>query len=762
LWSFLLGKTRPGRVDLLPSPAASPAHWKIGPYSVVKARLQSKFHALAALVLVVGVLATLVGFSASRSSLRHNNDRLLLEEANQAALLLGSVLPPIIGSPPTDLGSLVTPLGITTSAFTAAAAPLAKSESVALLRVAGSHLRVLNSVGPFQRVFGGPQDAGLITIITKHPMNTFAGAGEVGSRRYIALIWSTGVVRPGFAIYAERPVPLPASGLYHLPGKIFDNVDVTMYVGAARPDNLVFTSTTNMALTGQEAVATLSASGAPASALALTAVLTNHPKTATAPGQFLLVMRAKGNLSGGSAAAFPWLLLTVGLSATALVVGLLEMTLRRRDRALLLVEDLEVSNTELDAKNAELDAAFRSQAETEAKLRQAQKLEAVGQLAGGIAHDFNNLMQVIMCFTGFVVETAADNEEIQADLREVQTAAMRAAELTRQLLTFSRQEVTSPTVVDLGALVNDTERLLRGAIGEDVTLQCLTTTGSCPVRADVGELNQILMNLAMNSRDAMPNGGTLFISVRRVEEADKDSMLAPPLARIEVTDDGKGMTKEVAAKVFEPFYTTKEVGRGTGLGLSMVYGIVHRWGGQVDITTAPDMGTTVTIDFPICDDQPASVEPEVITGPVSMDGQTVLLVEDEEGVLRSTIRTLEAAGHRVVGARNALEAMELFTTAPISVLVTDVIMPGGISGKQLADQIRTTHPDLPVVFVSGFDSETIAKRGILPESTVFLKKPFSPLDLFESIRLAIANESGVHALVPSQAGAPTASTPTSP
>jgi signal transduction histidine kinase/ActR/RegA family two-component response regulator len=722
---------------------------------MVKARRHPKVHALAALVLVFAVVATLVGFSASRTSLGHNNDRLLVEEANQAALLLGSVIPPLLGSPPTALGSIVTPLGVTPSAFNAAAAPLAKSESVALLRVVGSHLQVVNSLGPLRRAFGGEQDAGLITIITKHPMNTLAGAGEVGSSRYLALIWSKGVVPPGFAIYVERSVPLPASGLYHLPGKIFDGVDVAMYVGTARPGNLLFTSTTNLPLTGQAAIAPLSASGAPASALDLTAVLTRHAGTAAAPGQFLLVMRANENLSGGSAAAFPWLLLIVGLSAAALLAGLLEMTLRRKDRALVLVADLKVSNseldhknteldhknTELDAKNAELDASFTRQAETEANLRQVQKLEAVGQLAGGIAHDFNNLLQVIICYSEFAANTAADNDDIQADLGEVQKAATRAAELTRQLLTFSRKEVTRPTVVDLSALVDDSERLLRGAVGEDVTLQCHTIAEACSVRADAGELNQVLMNLALNSRDAMPHGGTLSISVRRVVVADKDSALAPPWARIEVTDDGKGMTEEVAAKVFEPFYTTKEMGRGTGLGMSMVYGIVHRWGGQVEIDTAPGMGTTVIIEFPICDEQPVSVEPEVITGPVEVGGETVLLVEDEEALLRSTTRILEAAGYRVVGARNAIQATEGFTTEPISVLVTDVIMPGGISGKDLADHLRVAHPDLPVVFVSGFDSETIAERGILPPSTVLLNKPFSPLDLFESIREAVSDRS---------------------
>jgi signal transduction histidine kinase/ActR/RegA family two-component response regulator len=715
---------------------------------MLKARWRSKVHTLAALVLAVGVMATLVGFSASRSSLRHNNNRLLTEEANQAALLLDSLIPTFLGSPPTALGSLVTPVGLTTSEFNAAAAPLAKSESVALLRVDGTHLRVLDSVGPLQRVFGGAGDAGLMTIITKHPMNPFAGAGKVGARRFISLIWSKGVVRPGFAIYTELPVALPASGLYHLPGKIFDNVDVAMYVGSERPENLVFTSTTNLPVSGQEAVATLDASGAAASAADLTAVLTTHPGRVTAPGQFLLVMREKGSLSGGSAEAFPWLFLIVGMSAVALVAGLLEMTLRRRDRALVLVADLEVSNseldhknTELDAKNAELDAAFKSQAETEANLRQAQKLEAVGQLAGGIAHDFNNLLQVIMCYSGFVAETAADNEDIQADLSEVQKAAMRAAELTRQLLTFSRKEVTRPTVVDLGAVVKDAERLLRGAVGEDVLLECRTAAdAACSVRADVSELNQVLMNLAMNSRDAMPHGGTLFISVQRVEKTDKGSALALPWARIEVTDNGEGMTEEVAAKVFEPFYTTKEVGQGTGLGLSMVYGIVNRWGGQVEITTVPRMGTTVTIDFPICDEPYESAEPELIAEPVAAGGETVLLVEDEEAVLLSTTRTLEAAGYYVIGARNAVEAMERFTTAPISVLVTDVIMPGGVSGKDLADHLRIAHPDLPVVFVSGFDAGTIARRGILPQSTVFLNKPFSPQQLFDSIRHAISNQ----------------------
>jgi two-component system, cell cycle sensor histidine kinase and response regulator CckA len=300
------------------------------------------------------------------------------------------------------------------------------------------------------------------------------------------------------------------------------------------------------------------------------------------------------SVGGFLADRFPWVSLLLGLVLTLAFATLLDVAIVRRDVALRLVQELEV-------KNSQLDEALSRQAETEQSLRQAQRMEAVGQLAGGIAHDFNNLLQAILSYSEFLADGIAPESDLQQDVAEVQKAAHRAAGLTRQLLVFSRLHVTDPVLIDLNASVRNAEHLLRTTLGEDIQLECVTADEPYLVLADPGDLELLLMNLAINARDAMPCGGDIAVRVDAVERGidDGSDFPAGSLARIGVTDSGDGMTPEVAARAFEPFFTTKETGRGAGLGLAMVYGIATRAGGSASISTVAGAGTTISVLFPL-------------------------------------------------------------------------------------------------------------------------------------------------------------------
>jgi two-component system, cell cycle sensor histidine kinase and response regulator CckA len=311
------------------------------------------------------------------------------------------------------------------------------------------------------------------------------------------------------------------------------------------------------------------------------------------------------SVGGFLADQFPWVSLLLGLVLTIVFAALLDVAVGRRDVALRLVQELEV-------KNSQLDEALSRQAETEQSLRQAQRMEAVGQLAGGIAHDFNNLLQAILSYSEFLSDGLAPESDLQQDVAEVQKAAHRAAGLTRQLLVFSRHHDTQPVLMDLNASVRNAEHLVRTTVGEDIALECLTAEDPCFVLADPGDLELLLMNLAINARDAMPCGGNLTIRVDTVEFVESDdssaNLPAGPFARIGVTDNGDGMAPDVAARAFEPFFTTKETGRGAGLGLAMVYGIATRAGGSASISTVGGAGTTITVLFPLSDRYAVHVE----------------------------------------------------------------------------------------------------------------------------------------------------------
>ena len=683
-------------------------------------------------VIIVGFAASIAVFAGARGSVADSNNALLGQDAAQGALVLNQVINTLT-SPYQQLGRIVTPAGVSPSTFDAAATPLASNgSSIALLQVGGGRLSVLASVGDFHRDLSAGSDNALVSTLAGRAHANFAGVFSAKGMRWLEMVYGTGYVPAGFAIYSEGPIG-KANAVTSLSGAVFPGAYAAAFVGSITPANLALQTTRHLPGTDgrQVALSIITNPGDNTTG----AILVSHPGSVVSPGHVIVVVSSHANLAGGFTGEFPWILGVFGLLATLGAAGLLEVASRRRDDALGLVAELKVSNTDLDA-------ALAHQAKIEQSLRQAQRMEAVGQLAGGIAHDFNNLLQVIISYAGFLADSIDPESDMHRDVGEVQKAAERAAELTRQLLMFSRQNVTNSDWIDVNRVVLDAERLLRHTLGEDVSLHCNVARHPCFVRAGAGEIEQMLMNLAINSRDAMKHGGELSIDVDTVvvEALDAEAVGLSPgrYVRIGVEDNGEGMSPEVAAKAFEPFFTTKEMGRGTGLGLSMVYGIANRWGGNVSVSTEVGVGTTFTLLFPVSTDTP---EPSVTTPTTSQpDGshQTVLLVEDEEGVRRSTARILQTAGYRVLQAENGVEASRVFDSESVDILVTDLVMPGGISGKALADRLRAREPDLPVVFISGYSEEAIAEKGVFPPSTAIVKKPFLPAELLEAMAQAVA------------------------
>jgi two-component system, cell cycle sensor histidine kinase and response regulator CckA len=374
----------------------------------------------------------------------------------------------------------------------------------------------------------------------------------------------------------------------------------------------------------------------------------------------------------------------------------------------------------------------------EAQFHQAQKMEAIGQLAGGVAHDFNNLLTVILGYCELLLADRDPDDPRQADIAEIQKAGERAAGLTRQLLAFSRKELIQPTLLDLNVIVADMRVMLGRLIGEDVTIVLGLGPSLALVTADRGQVEQILLNLAINARDAMPNGGTLTIGTANVDLAEHDantrfSMKPGPGVALTVTDTGTGMTPAVQAHLFEPFFTTKELGKGTGLGLATVRGIVTRSGGSVTVDSEVGRGTSFIVYFPRADAADLVVAPPLVA-PQRTGILTVLVVEDEAGLREVTKRLLGRQGYTVLVAANANEALGLFDANPsIDLLLTDVVMPGS-SGPQLVRQLVERRPALKVIYMSGYTDETIVHHGVLNPGIAFLHKPFTSQTLERKIQ----------------------------
>ena len=375
----------------------------------------------------------------------------------------------------------------------------------------------------------------------------------------------------------------------------------------------------------------------------------------------------------------------------------------------------------------------------EVQYRQAQKVEAVGQLAGGIAHDFNNILTAILSTTQLLLQELPGGSGARQDVEEIATSARRAAGLTRQLLAFSRRQVLELKSLDLNALVRDQERMLRRLIAEHVELRTALAPDLGTVRADASQLEQVLMNLVVNARDAMPLGGTITIATANltVEGVHVENQVAVHpghYVQLSVSDTGVGMDENTKARLFEPFFTTKEPGKGTGLGLATVYGIVKQTGGYIWADSAPHEGATFRIYLPRVE-YPA-MAPEIEAAVPSLNGkETVLLVEDQGEVLRVMRRGLEAMGYTVLAAPGGAEALALAArhAGPIDVLVTDVVMPG-MNGRDLALGLTATRPETRVLYVSGYPDQSIVHHGLLAPGLAFLQKPFAPDALARKIR----------------------------
>jgi PAS domain S-box-containing protein len=362
----------------------------------------------------------------------------------------------------------------------------------------------------------------------------------------------------------------------------------------------------------------------------------------------------------------------------------------------------------------------------EEQLRQAQKMEAIGQLAGGIAHDFNNLLTVITGNSELLLQALGEADPQREFVEEIAKAGERSASLTRQLLAFSRKQVLAPKLLDLNAVVLDTERMLRRVIGEDVTLTTRLQRPLPPIKADPGQLEQVLLNLAVNARDAMPQGGQLTIGTT----ADDSHVV------LEVADTGIGMSEDVKRRVFEPFFTTKPAGKGTGLGLAAVHGFVAQSQGHIDVDSEPGRGTTFRIALPVAD-QPTETGAEAprATDSLVKGAETILVVEDDGGVRTLTARVLRRAGYEVLAASDRSEALRLAREhhGTIHLLVTDVVMPGA-GGRLVAEQLLALRPEMKVLYVSGYTDDAVVRHGVLYDRTNFLPKPFSLTVLTEKIR----------------------------
>jgi PAS domain S-box-containing protein len=434
-----------------------------------------------------------------------------------------------------------------------------------------------------------------------------------------------------------------------------------------------------------------------------------------------------GKAAWAEGLAEPWECHTTRKDGTTLPV-MVALTMLDDERCLAIVSDLSMRRR-----------TEESLRRTEEQLRHAQKMEAVGRLAGGVAHDFNNLLSIIVAYPGLLLAQLADDDPMRSDLEEIARAGMRAAELTRRLLLFSRQQVVEPRVVDLNHVLTGMEKMVHRLLGEDIDLHVVLDAELGQVLVDPGNLEQVVMNLAVNSRDAMPTGGALTIETTNVvlDEAYGAAHVGAAPGRyvmLAITDSGSGMDAATLTHLFEPFFTTKAVGKGTGLGLSTVFGIVQQSGGHIWVYSEVGVGTTFKIYLPRVD---AAVDVLPCPGDaLSLRGsETVLLAEDEDQVRGVARSILGHFGYTVLEARNAGEALLLCEQhpGPIHALLSDVVMPG-MGGPELARRLRATRPDMRVLCMSGYTDDSVVRHGLVDKSLAFLQKPLTPETLGRKLR----------------------------
>ena len=377
----------------------------------------------------------------------------------------------------------------------------------------------------------------------------------------------------------------------------------------------------------------------------------------------------------------------------------------------------------------------------EAQYIEAQKMEVIGQLAGGVAHDFNNILSVIMCYSELIVTDPGLDTPLRKYAEEIQEASKRAAGLTRQLLVFSRKETVQPVVLDLNDVVKDLDNMLRRLIDENIEMTIAPAEQVGRVKADPGYIGQVLMNLVVNARDAMPNGGKLTIATKNVTLDENYAHTHPSVVpgdyvMLTIRDTGIGMTNEVKAHLFKAFFTTKPTGKGTGLGLATCQTIVQRSGGHIDVDSEVGTGTTFSIYFPQVEQPLDIVAKPTRTGPLPRGTETLLVVEDDQSVRHLARRVLEAQGYEVLSASNGQDALHVARErkgSPIRLVVTDVVMPL-MSGKVMSEWLKTTYPNLDVLFTSGYTDGAITHHGVLEPGVEFLPKPYTPANLAYKVR----------------------------
>jgi signal transduction histidine kinase len=384
---------------------------------------------------------------------------------------------------------------------------------------------------------------------------------------------------------------------------------------------------------------------------------------------------------------------------------------------------------------------IEEQQRLEEQVRQSQKLEAIGRLAGGVAHDFNNLLTIISGYSELLLRRLPDpTDPAQEIIMQIQKAGERAASLTRQLLAFSRKQVLEPKVLDLNAIVSDTEKMLGRLIGEDVELTTTLKPGLGRVEVDPGQIEQVIMNLAVNARDAMPQGGQLTIETDNIDLDEVYALNHPEVepgryVMLAIADTGTGMDELTKARIFEPFFTTKGPGKGTGLGLATVYGIIQQSGGHLFVYSEVEHGTTFKIYLPRVEEGAASSKGSASFSMPPRGAETLLLVEDEEAVRTITRFALESFGYTVLDAGTGREAIRLCEnqTQPIHLLLSDVVMPE-MGGRQLAETLRSRNLAMKVLFLSGYTDDAIVRHGVLAAETAFLQKPFTLTALAYKVR----------------------------
>ena len=376
----------------------------------------------------------------------------------------------------------------------------------------------------------------------------------------------------------------------------------------------------------------------------------------------------------------------------------------------------------------------------EEQFRQSQKMEAVGQLAGGVAHDFNNLLTVITGYSEILLGNFRPNDPLYGFIEQIRKAGERAATLTRQLLAFSRKQMLVPIVLDLNSLVAEIEKMLSRLIGEDISLKFAAAKNLWKVKVDPGQMEQVVMNLVVNARDAMPQGGKLTIETANIEldeafAASHPEVSAGKYVMLAVADTGIGMNEAIRARIFEPFFTTKGPEKGTGLGLATVYGIVKQSGGRIDVYSEPGLGTTFKVYLPRAVEELTKSKLEITKPTPSSGHETILLVEDEEGVRTLARVILSRSGYKILEAKNGGEALLICQShqGPIEIMVTDVVMPN-MSGHQLAQHVRPLRPEMKVLYLSGYTDDAIVRHGIIDSDMPFLQKPFTAEGLSRKVR----------------------------